>query len=372
MHYHIILTELCNSQCRYCYEKSLKEFDNGLDKKFKFDFSSPEKSEINVKKLKEFLQKDQNPIVIFYGGEPLLEIDKIVEIIDELEDTKVRFRMQTNGKLLNDLPFSYLKKIDKILISLDGNKERTDFQRGQGTFDLVNKNIHNLKQKGYNGEIIARMTLSKEFPDLYEQILHLLNCGFTSIHWQIDAGFYKFDFNRDEFEKFVLKYNKSLSKLVDFWVKDMQDNNRVLKLYPLLAVAESFLKKQKELLRCGAGHSGYAITTDGKVVACPIMNCIKDFEAGDLNSNPEDLKKFEIKGKCKKCNYLDLCGGRCLYWNSANLWPEEGDKLICKTIKNLIEEIKKKITIIKELINQNIISLKDFEYEKYFGPEIIP
>jgi len=60
MHYHIILTELCNSECRYCYKKSLEEFDNKLGEKFEFDFSSPEKSQVNVKKLKEFLKKDKN------------------------------------------------------------------------------------------------------------------------------------------------------------------------------------------------------------------------------------------------------------------------------------------------------------------------
>jgi sulfatase maturation enzyme AslB (radical SAM superfamily) len=84
MHYHLLLTELCNSQCRYCYTKSLKEFDNGLDKKFKFCFDSPEKIDLDIKKLKEFLMKDKDPILVFYGGEPLLEIDKIIEIIDEL------------------------------------------------------------------------------------------------------------------------------------------------------------------------------------------------------------------------------------------------------------------------------------------------
>ena len=80
MHYHILLTELCNSNCKYCYEKSLKEFDNGLDKRFKFDFLSPAKIQIDINKLKIFLSKDKNPVLIFYGGEPLLEIDKIKEM----------------------------------------------------------------------------------------------------------------------------------------------------------------------------------------------------------------------------------------------------------------------------------------------------
>lgn len=67
-------------------------------------------------------------------GEPLLEIEKIKEIIDKIH---VPFRMQTNGKLLDKIPFNYLKKIDKILISLDGDKERTNFNRGEETYEKV-------------------------------------------------------------------------------------------------------------------------------------------------------------------------------------------------------------------------------------------
>ena len=114
MHYHIILTEKCNSECKYCYEKSMKEFDNKLKEKFKFDYSGPEKSEVDIQKLKRFLEKDKEPVLIFYGGEPLLEIEKIKEIIDNID---CKFRMQTNGKLLDKLPIEYLNKIDKILVS---------------------------------------------------------------------------------------------------------------------------------------------------------------------------------------------------------------------------------------------------------------
>jgi len=375
MHYHLLLTELCNSQCRYCYTKSLKEFDNGLDKKFKFCFDSPEKSKIDVKKLKEFLSKDKDPVLVFYGGEPLMEIDKIMEVIDELEDINIKFRIQTNGKLLNELPPNYLHKIDKMLVSLDGDKQRTDLNRGEGTFDLVLNNIRKIRQEGYKGEIVARMTISQDCPDLYQQVLFLVSLIdkklINSIHWQLDAGFYKFDFNKKDFEKFVKEYNLNVSKLIDYWIKEMY-NGRVLVFYPFIAIIESLLKKEKTLIRCGAGHSGYAITTNGKVVACPIMNCIEDFKAGDLESNPNQLKKFSVSGNCEKCSYLDLCGGRCLYWNKSNLWPEEGDKLICKTIKFYIDKLKDKMPVIKELIKNKTIKEKDFEYEKYFGPEIIP
>jgi putative peptide-modifying radical SAM enzyme len=342
----------------------MKEFENGLDKKFHFDFSAPTDSEVKIENLKEFISKDPEAVIVFYGGEPLLQIEKMKEIIDNID---VPFRMQTNGKLLNQLPKKYLDKIGKILISIDGTKERTDYNRGKGTYDLILENI-----KKFEGEAIARMTISQEFPDVFEQVKHLIEkANFKSIHWQLDAGFYKFDFNEDKFSKFVEEYNKSISKLINYWLEEMQKGN-VLKLYPFLAIIESLLKDEPTKLRCGAGHSGYAITTNGKIVACPIMNNIKEFEAGNLNSNPEELKKFELENPCEECNYLKLCGGRCLYSNKAKLWPKEGEDLICKTIKHLIDELKKVLPEIKELIEKQIISEKDFEYEKYFGPEIIP
>ncbi|MFH1711562.1 MAG: radical SAM protein [Nanoarchaeota archaeon] len=393
MHYHLILTETCNSKCRYCYEKSLKEFDNELGKKFKFDFSTPESSEINIKKLRNFLSKDKNPVLIFYGGEPLLEIEKIEKIIDSLKDRGIKFRMQTNGKLLDKINPLYLNSIGKLLVSLDGDKERTDYNKGEGTYDLVMNNLEKIRQNRFQGEIIARMTISefpdtkeiftnsdfrgaqksdnKNFSDIYNQVLHLINEGFTSIHWQLDAGFFKFDYDEKKFSKFVQEYNKQISKLIDFWIKDMKKNHRVLKIYPFLGIMHDIIHDNKTKLRCGAGYEGYAIDTRGKIITCPTMSCITDFEAGDLDCEPKELKKFEIS-ECKDCDYLDLCGGRCLYWRKANLWPESGNKLICKTIKHLIDKLKSKHPVVQELIQNKTVKLRDFDYEKYFGPEIIP
>lgn len=371
MHYHILLTELCNSHCRYCYEKSMKEFDNSLKCKFKFDFSSPVSLEINLAKLKQFLLKDKNPVLIFYGGEPLLEIEKIINIIDKLDGTNVKFRMQTNGLLFDKIPIEYLKKIGKILISIDGNQERTDYNRGKGTYDKIMKNIELIRNKGYKGEIIARLTLS-DFPDIYNQISFLISTKkFDSYHWQLDAGFYEHDFDYESFRYFSEQYNISIKKLIDLWMNELKKGNS-LRLYPFVAIINSLLKDEKTLLRCGAGHSGYTITTKGDIVACPITNSIKDFYAGNLDSKPDNLKKFRIKNQCQKCNYLSICGGRCLYWNYAQLWNETGNQLICNTIKFLIDNLDLMKPKIKKLIEDKTISTSYFDYEKYFGPEIIP
>jgi uncharacterized protein len=342
----------------------MQEFDNGLNKKFEFDFSK--QKDFDIDELKIFLKKDKEAVLIFYGGEPLLEIEKVKKIIDNIN---VPFRMQTNGILLDKLSLEYLNKIDKILISLDGDKERTDFNRGKGTYEKVISNIKKIKTQGYNGELIARMCIS--FPDIFKQVKHLIEAGFDSVHWQIDAGFYKYDFNEKEFEKFTEEYNIQIKKLIDYWVKDMESGN-VLKLYPFIGIINDILNNQQTKLRCGAGHSGYAITTDGKIVACPIMNCIKDFEAGTLKNNPLELKKFSIQNECLNCTHLNLCGGRCLYANMAKLWSDKARKMICKTVKFYINYLKEQTPHIQKLISEKKIKIEDFDYEKYFGPEIIP
>jgi uncharacterized protein len=371
MHYHIVLNEACNLQCRYCYQKSLKEFENSLGEKFKFDFSDPCSSVVKTEKLKEFLLKDKNPVLIFYGGEPLTKIQKIIDIIDSLEGTNVKFRMQTNGILLDRLPIKYLKKIDKILVSLDGTKERTDYNRGKGTYEKVISNLEKIKKEGYRGEIIARMTIAQDCPDLYSQVLDLIKSGFNSIHWQIDCGFYENDFESKKTGKFFKEYNKEIEKLVFWWVKELEKGN-FYRLYPFVGIIHPLLKNKKMALRCGAGHSGYAISTSGKVVCCPIMNNIEDFKAGTLNSNPEELKKFSCKKECDGCSVYYLCGGRCMYWRKAKLWPEEGDKMICNSIKHYINLLKENLEKIKKLIEEKKLSEEDFLYEEYFGPEIIP
>ena len=365
------MTERCNSECRYCYKKSMEEFDDEINKKFKFDYSVPVESQIKISELKQFLEKDKNPKIVFYGGEPLTNLEKLKEIMENIE---AEFYMQTNGKLLDKLPSKYMNKFKKILVSIDGDKERTDFNKGEGTYDLVLKNIKLIRQNGFKGEIVARMTISftDRFTDLTKQVKHLFSVGFDSVHWQLDAGFYKSDFDEKVFSGFVNEYNKEVSELINYWINEMK-NGKVLKIYPFLGIFESLYYNKKTKLRCGSGHSNYTITTNGKLVCCPIMNSITDFYVGDLkSSNPNNLKKIYVSEPCTSCSYLDLCGGRCLYSNKAKLWPKKGEELICKTIKHLIDELKRQIPTIKELIDKDVVKVKDFEYEKYFGPEIIP
>lgn len=369
MHWHIILTEKCNLQCKYCYEKSMDEFDNGLDKKWNYDNSVPCSSEVDVSKIKEFLAKDDDPTLIFYGGEPLMKMDKMIEIMDSVD---ARFCIQTNGILLDKIPDEYLMKLSKMLVSIDGNKAVTEYNRGEGRYDNVISNVRAIREKGFDGEVVARMTISKEFPDIENQVKHILGLGlFNSVHFQLDAGFYKSDFNESEFRNFAREYNNSISNLADWWVDEMREG-RVGKIYPFLGIYDSLVNGSDGKLPCGSGHSNYTITTSGKLSACPIMNSVEDFYCGDLSTEISEIKEIGCSGMCNGCSYKSVCGGRCLYSNYAELWPKEGQDLICDTIKHLIDSVRGKVVEIVGLVGEGVIKKEDFLYEKYFGPEIIP
>ncbi len=367
MHYHIILTERCNLRCSYCYGKSMKEFKNGLEEKWDYDMETPVDSEVEVKKIKKLIKEDD--ALIFYGGEPLIMMDKIKEIMDNVN---CRFMIQTNGVLLDQLPAKYLNKMKKMLVSIDGDEERTDENRGKGRYKTVIGNIKKIRENGYKGEIVARMVITKG--DLFDQIMHVVwlikNGIYDSIHWQIDAEFYKFDFDKEGFSKFVEEYNESLEKLIKWWVEEIK-KGRAWRIYPFLGVLGRVVGWDREKrLPCGSGFANFTINTKGDLTACPIMNSVKNMYCGDVDTGVK--KEINCAGWCVGCDYFEVCGGRCLYSNSAQLWPREGHDLVCLTIKKLIDSLRGYSKEILELIDSGIVSLDDFEFEKYFGPEIIP
>jgi len=375
MFYHILLTTKCDLKCKYCYEKSLKDIDTDFGS-FKVDYAVPSRMSYNIQTLKKFIEKDPDAGVIFYGGEPLLCIDEIEEIMDLIRAKY--FIIQTNGLHLHKIKRAYLERFFTIFVSIDGDEKLTDYYRGKGVYRKVIENLKDIRKRGFKGEIIARMTVMEE-TDIYRQVLWLLNnpdYQFSSVHWQIDAGFWRSDIPKrlGKFREWVEKtYNPGIRRLIRFWVKQMENTGKVLRIYPFLAVMDSLLKGEKSLLRCGSGWANYSIQTDGHIIPCPIMSGMRDFYLGHINgAHPLKLKKIYVREPCVSCDIYHECGGRCLYANLTKRWPDEAYSLVCETVKNLISSLKLWLPKVKNLILRGKVSRNDFKYVKYNGCEVIP
>lgn len=373
MFFHLMLTGKCNSQCRYCFGEAVEDAD---EESFEFDidYSLSSRISYSIEALERFCRQDPDCVLTFYGGEPLLCVEEIRQIMDRV---KARcFMIQTNGLLLDQLEPSYVNRFHTILVSVDGNEELTDYYRGKGTFRRVIDNLKLIKQNGFNGELIARMTVMEQ-TDIFKQVAWLLDnseFSFPSIHWQLNAGFWN-DFAHRDFRRWSIEsYNPGVRRLVRFWVDFMKKHGVVLKLYPILGVAQSLLYgEEKSPLRCGGGWINYAIQTDGHIIVCPTMWGIRDYYQGHIGTaNPLKLRKMFVGKPCSECDLLGICGGRCLYANIMKRWDEEAYRLVCDTVRNLVEAVELELPRIRELINESIVSLRDFEFMKYNGCEIIP
>jgi radical SAM protein with 4Fe4S-binding SPASM domain len=217
-----------------------------------------------------------------------------------------------------------------------------------------------------------------EQTDIHKQVKWLLDnseFAFSSVHWQLNAGFWENDYKRRDFKHWSENsYVHSLKRLAQFWVNHMENKGTVLKLYPLLGIAHSLLHKEPSLLRCGGGWINYAIQTDGTIIPCPTMWGMKNYYLGHVsNADPLKLKQISISNEpCIACDILNVCGGRCLYANITKRWSNNEYAAVCNTIKALVNTIEAQLPKIKQLIANGKISLSDFDFMKYNGCEIIP
>jgi putative peptide-modifying radical SAM enzyme len=326
--------------------------------------------------LEEFCRKDPDCVLTFYGGEPLLCADEIRQIMDNV--AAKHFMIQTNGLLLDKLEPEYINHFHTVLVSIDGEEALTDLYRGKGTFRKVIDNLNLITRNGFKGELIARMT-AMEQTDVYKQVRWLLDndqFSFSSIHWQLNAGFWGNDYQRRSFEQWAkTSYIPGVRKLAKFWVDRMEQEDVVLKLYPLLGIADSFLHKQKNcLMRCGGGWINYAIQTDGNIIPCPTMWGMKKYYLGHISvADPLNLQKiFVSQPPCICCPILSICGGRCLYANITKRWSDKAYSVVCKTVVALVEAVKTDFPRMQRLLKNGRIKLQDFDFMKYNGCEIIP
>lgn len=374
MFYHLILTDECNLNCSYCRGKDF--FSAGSDPDTGGEECwLPEIPAYEPGDLAEFLRYDEDPAVLFYGGEPTLEPDLIMDFMDGAPFCG--FSIYTNGTKIENLPQEYIRKLDTIIISIDGDRETTDKYRGRDVYERVMKGLDYIENSGFSGEIIGRMTVAED-TDIFASVLHLTENEehpFTSVHWQMDANFW-FDYeSRPRFVEWLEdSYNPGIRRLAGIWIDKIAETGKVPGWYPFCGPVYDILTGAHDgMFRCGAGHMNYAVQTDGNIVPCPCMSGMTDYYCGSIfKTKPSDLRKFSAGGDCMDCDVRDFCGGRCLYSNILTPWPKEGRKYVASGVRNLKDTIESVMPEVRHMIERGLVSAKDFRVKKYNGCEIIP
>ena len=368
----ITLTQRCNLNCGYCGNGSNEDIED-------LAIHNPEVI-YDVNLIKKF-DKVKDLAVCFYGGEPLMRINLIEEIMPLLP--KAKFCLQTNGVLLKKLKPEIVRNFNTILVSIDGDEETTDFNRGKGIYKMLIKHCTWLRETcKFTGDLIARMTCSGN-NDIYKSVTHLLNLGlFDHVHWQLDAEWdsdMDARYTNDLAEGFVdwkdRIYNVGITNLMKDFMENLK-NGKVLGIVPFLGLIKVFIKGEKvKRILCGSGSDAFNVTTGGYINCCPIA---PEFDPiADLKNDDFDHKNLYdtelIAGFCKECEILEKCGGRCLYANKDNWWGEEGRKHVCQTVFHLVKTIEDNLEEIKKIVKLKPELMEQLEYPKFNNStEIIP
>lgn len=322
------VTDDCNLCCSYCYQINKKH------NKMTFDTAKKYIDNLFINKYNPnaFYNKENTRgfIINFIGGEPLLEIDLMDQIIEYfelkfLEDNDEEwllnhtYNISTNGTLyFTPKVQNFIKKYRELLsigVTVDGNKQLHDscrlFPNGQGSYDIAIKAA--LEEKKYGSES-TKITLSPEnIENIVPGVQNMISLGFKYIH--MNCVF------EDVWNKSTANILfQELIKLAN-WINE---NNLYDKIYISILYPESYVQNRIEQLDknwCGASLGMSAIDYKGDLYPCirfmesSLGEQQKPLKIGNINqggylTNQEQINNYQ--NLTMNCITKKLCPLNCL------------------------------------------------------------
>ena len=304
LHLLLYVTEQCNFRCVYCPEEH-------LNKTF-----SDENWEALYKHIKNgvMTKKYESIDVSFFGGEPLLETQKIIPFLEKVYKLKelnsqfeIAHSITTNGYLLTPDIYDKLTEFGMchFQITVDGFADTHDKMRplagGQPTWEKIIENLMYINSKKDDVVISLRTNYNSSNIDSLNKYKE----------WQ------KKTFDDSKFE-FLYQQVAKLSKHVpDEHVND-SESDKTTEITEDLSIGNKILKPFSYM--CNSSYPNYyTISVDGNISICEnLTGGSKDLFVGHLDSSGEFVfndsynawvSDFETKD-CRDCLIYPVCCAR--------------------------------------------------------------
>ena len=318
------MTKNCNLGCIYCFRSLEKEHKTVTVEMLQTICSTIASYSKKYPELKISIQA--------WGGEPLLELDKIVLMRKIFDDLGMHpdISIETNGTLINRNTASLLIENDiHVGISIDGDALLQDLQRpkrnGAGSYKEVRQGIEALREAGIHDigsiTVVTRNTAARidEITDHLAKELNIRNLKFNIMRTN--------DRNREyaiSEEQIGAYLDSLLGKLKDLYASGIgacEDNisQRIKNL--------CFRPNDNICDACGCqgGYRMLSIDSEGYVYPCE-MTDIHEFRMGNISEEEEtDFSELVTKavdnknpyfmdrdpGECENCTWQYFCRGGC-------------------------------------------------------------
>ncbi len=115
------ITHKCNLDCCYCFSKN----SNSVEPNYEF-----------VNQVISNMKNAEVMRVILTGGEPLIDLEKLFYILENISKNKMGIILSTNGTMIDkNIAIKISRYLTAIQISLDGKQITHDGIKGRGTFE---------------------------------------------------------------------------------------------------------------------------------------------------------------------------------------------------------------------------------------------
>lgn len=309
------ITNGCNLNCVYCFEHSKNPRHMSVEDAVK----------IYDKCYNNYLKADyKEPFLVnFFGGEPFLNFEVMEAVMKYAKDNghKSEFGATTNLTILNDHMIEVMDAYNlAVLVSIDGIKEIHDRNRC-GSYDIVEKNVHKLLEKGLGRLLEARITIMpKDVPYLLESVKSVFEMGFdfiapvpvTDTFWTPEE---------------IADFKKADEDIWDWVIEKFNDENNKRNIQ--VKLVEDYLEKmlwvpvneyQRKICSAGSPES-CSIGVEGDILPCHQRHTVKEgyeeLKMGNILNSDEVIKPDfacgEVKGAfpCEDCPALAVCKGGC-------------------------------------------------------------
>lgn len=288
----LILTHCCNLNCSYCYEHN--KSGNCID----------------LETAKKIIEDEMNSDdgydreIEFFGGEPFLEFEKIVELHNFLSSREWNKRwitmITTNGTLVHGEIKEWLARNQdtvKVALSADGTPEMHNINRSN-SYDKIDFEFFAKTNS------VVKMTVSaKTLPNLSEGIKYLHKLGFEVVRANLAFGIDWSD--KDNLSIFA----SELSKLADFYIENPQLRPSDIMDLPIEDInpqSRSYASRH-----CGAGVELVAYEIDGTAYPCHTFAPVSvsdDIAKKSLELTFESEICMEcFDEKCRNCIVANVC-----------------------------------------------------------------
>lgn len=336
-------THACNLACKYCfvegyYPKGVVNMSFDTAKEAIDRFCDFQRGEVSVG---------------FFGGEPLLNWDLIVRVVDYVENRcsvlggrcrcggvskkcgvcggtgrrRPSFHITTNGTLIDREKAKFLSEHRfSLIVSIDGPKEVNDKfrvdRKGEGTYDRIMAGLEEIRRFP---NLVKSNTLRSTFTCKVESISELLE----HLNYLCDQGYANWasvepcelaettcDFQRDlEIKEEHIPRLLELYERAAWWWVDRAKSGKTPRFHNVHKVLERIFYGIHSGTECGGGVGYMSVNGLGEIFACHREAGSK---IGDLDYGIDEFERAKwidnriyTRMGCSDCDIRFVCGGGC-------------------------------------------------------------